>query len=454
MANFEVVVRLICSFVWSVPFIAALLALGFYFSFKLKFLQLRYLKLAFRYVLKPSKEEAHLGIIGDISSFGSLCTALSATLGTGNIVGIAVAMSVGGPGTLLWIVLSSFFSLATKYCEGFLSIKYRQIGSDGKIAGGPMYYIEKSLKSKFLAKVFAICGGITAMVGTGTLAQTNSMAAAANFFGVPSLATAIVVGGIVALVIFGGIHRISDVAEKIVPFMTILYLGAALIILVLKANLILPACQLIIHDAFSPQALIGGTLGSALIHSIQTGVSRGIFCHEAGLGSAAIASAAAKIKSPEKQGLICMVGAFLSVIICVVTGLILIVSFDLVPVSSLTISETSMTALAFAKGLGAQNLGQGVVNVSILFFAFTTIIGWAYYGEKCIQYIFSTRSIAFYRGLYVFFVLIGPFVEIKTIFVIADIVIAFMTIPNIISIFVLRKQIITETIKYFKKLNR
>lgn len=437
----EKILETLYNTIWSLPFILALLSVGLYFSFRLRFIQFRCLKEAFGYVLRPQKSQKRS--IGDISNFASLCTALSATLGTGNIVGIAVAVSIGGPGTLFWLVLSSLFSLATKYCEGFLAIQYRQIGSDGKIAGGPMYYIEKGLNNKTLAKLFAFFGAIVAMTGTGTLVQANSIAAAANYIGISNCITAVILGIIVAAVIFGGIHRIADIAKKVVPVMTLCYLGIAITILVLKIDMVLPAFKLIVTDAFSPQAIIGGGFGAALMHSIKIGISRGIYCHESGLGSAAIASAAAKVNSAREQGLISMVGAFMSIIVCIITGLVLIVTSDSTQVfsASCTIPATSLTAYAFGSGLGVLSLGYYVVNISILFFAFTTIIGWNYYGEKCTQYLISTRAIPYYRFLYLFFVIIGPFLHIEFAFVIADIAIGLMAIPNILSLIMLRKEI-------------
>lgn len=455
----ENVAETICSVVWGLPLITMLVCVGIYFSFKLDFLQIRRLGEAFKYVIASNKKRSHKNVqssaksgvqsnasttlIGDISSFASLCTALSATLGTGNIVGIAVALSIGGPGTLFWMIVSSFFSLSTKYCEGFLAVKYRKIGSDGKIAGGPMYYIEKSFKNrrlaKFLATCFAIFGAGVALIGIGTLAQTNSIAAAVSSFGIPISTISISLGVIVALVTFGGIHRIGDVAEKIVPFMTILYLGAAVILLAMHANAIFSAIKLICSDAFSPRSIVGGTLGSAIVHSLQIGLSRGIFCHESGLGSAAIASAAAKTKSPDEQGLICMVGAFLSIIVCSITGLVLVTTNVLDAPHA--IPETLLTAQAFENGLGIAHFGTCIVNISIVFFAFTTIIGWNYYGEKCVQYVLGTRAIMLYRALFLLFVFVGPFLQIKTAFIIADIVIGLMAIPNVISLIMLRKEI-------------
>ena len=444
--DIENLVRTTCDLVWSFPLLVALLGVGLYFSFKLKFIQIRNLKQAFRFVL-GQKEQKHDSLVGDISNFATLCTALSATLGTGNIVGIAVAITVGGPGTIFWLILSSFFSLATKYCEGVLAVRYRVKRSDGNMAGGPMYYIEKGLGSKLLAKLFAIFGVIVALVGTGTIIQTNSIAEASRSFGVPTALTLIVLGITVAMVTFGGIRRIADVAEKVVPFMGILYIGFALVILALKVDAIPHAISLIIHEAFSPGSMLGGTLGIGIIHAIQIGISRGIFCHEAGLGSSAIAAAAAKARTPSEQGLISMAGAFLSIIICLITGLVLVTTANETGIFSpnRSIVETLLTAHAFGSGLGCLKLGFCIVNISIVFFAFTTIIGWNYYGEKCVQYVFSTKAILPYRCLYLLFVVLGPFLQIQLAFVIADIVIALMAIPNIISLVALRKTIIDES---------
>lgn len=440
----EDLIRLICDIVWSFPLIIVILGAGIYFSFKLRFIQIRCLKRAFGYIThsKTSSYE-----IGDISKFASLCTALSATLGTGNIVGIAVAISIGGPGTLFWMIISSFFCLALKYSEGFLSIKYRTIGSDKKIAGGPMYYIESGTKSTLLAKLFALFGVLVALLGIGTLAQTNSIAAAALYFGIPNYITSIILGIIVTLVTFGGIRRIAEVAEKVVPFMAVFYIGAAIIVLLLKINMIPHALYLIFSEAFSPKSALGGGIGVCMIYAIQIGISRGIFCHEAGLGSAAIASAAAKVKNPIEQGLISMIGAFLSIVICTITGLVLITT----SATQMFCAPTTLTASAFGSGLGILWLGNYIVNFSILFFAFTTIIGWNYYGEKCIQYLFGTKTVIPYKILFLVFVIIGPFWNIKIAFVLADIVIGLMAIPNIIGLIALRKEIIYETKLFFNE---
>lgn len=447
----ENIAQIICDLVWSFPLLITLFGVGVYFSFKLDFVQLRRIKKAFGYILNSKKQDRNSLILGDISNFASLCTALSATLGTGNIVGIAVAVSIGGAGTLFWLIISSFFSLATKYCEGLLAIKYRVVMSDNKMAGGPMYYIEKGFGSKIFAKMFAIFGAGVALIGIGTFAQTKSITAAAASFGVPTYATAIVLAIVVAMVTFGGIHRIAEIAEKVVPVMSLFYIGAAFVILIIRIDEIPHALYLIVHDAFAPQAMIGGGIGAGIIQAIQIGMRRGIFCHESGLGSSAIASAAAKVKHPTEQGLICMIGAFLSVIICFITGLVLVTTAEDTQIFSQTCSipETLLTARAFGAGLHSPLLGKCIVNISILFFAFTTIIGWNYYGEKCVQYVFDSKAITHYRLLFLLFVIIGPFLNIKTAFIVADIVIGLMAIPNIIALIALRKEICEETSKMF-----
>lgn len=449
------VARLIYDYVWSFPLIASFVAVGAYFSFRLGFVQLRGLPQAFVCLRQSQRSKDRGGnlatkskmsdVAGDISHFASLCTALSATLGTGNIVGIAVALSVGGPGALFWMILSSFFSLATKYGEGVLAVRYRVIRSDGKMAGGPMYVMERGLHRPILAKLFAVFGAGVALVGIGTLAQTNSIAAAVQSFGVPPLVTAVLVGVLVTVVTLGGIQRIADTAEKIVPFMVLLYIGAALILLIRHVDAILPALRLMVQEAFSPMALTGGSVG--WLQVMRIGISRGIFCHEAGLGSAAIAAAAAKTKSPVEQGLVSMVGAFVSVAICCITALVLMTtaSETQLGLPECPVAETSLTAYAFGVGLGLPRIGQALVHISIVFFAFTSIIGWNYYGEKCVQYLFRTKAITLYRLLFLLFVVVGPFLQIKTAFVVADIVTGLMAIPNLLSLILLRKEIIQET---------
>ncbi|MDR2812680.1 MAG: sodium:alanine symporter family protein [Puniceicoccales bacterium] len=435
--------------IWGLPLITALLGISIYFSFKLKFLQISRLKLAIKYVIDGKKYQDGKG---DISNFASFCAALSATLGTGNIVGVALAVTTGGPGAIFWMWIAAFFGMAAKYAEGLLAIKYRQMGSDGKIAGGPMYYIEMGLGNKWLAKLFAFFGMGTALIGIGTWTQSNSIAAAAaNSLGIPLVLTAILLGIIVAVVTIGGIQRIAYVSEKIVPFMSIFYIGAAIVLLIMKANLIPHAIYLIVRGAFSPEAILGGSMGITFMTTMKLGISRGIFSHESGLGSAAIAAAAAKTDSPVKQGLVSMIGAFFSIIVCTMTALVLIITSKETAIFTpqYTIDGALITSHAFGLGLKNATLGKYVVDLGILFFAFTTIIGWNYYGEKCVQYLWGTGAIAAYKILFLFFVIIGPFFKIDIIFTIADIATGLMAIANLTGLIGLRKVIVEETALFF-----
>jgi AGCS family alanine or glycine:cation symporter len=450
MVDIKVLINAINNVIWSAPLVATIVGTGVYFSFKLKILQIFQLKRAFKYLL--SKSHSSNDFTGDISSFASLCTALSATLGVGNIVGIALAISIGGPGSIFWMWVSAFFGMATKYAEGLLAIKYRKIGSDKKIAGGPMYYIEYGLGRKVLAKLFALSGMGVALIGIGTMAQTNSMAAAnLELFGIQNWITAVVTAIVVAIVTFGGIHKIASVSEKIVPLMTICYVAAGIAILVINIKLLPHAMYMIFVGAFSPEAILGGGLGVGFINSLQMGVTKGIFSHESGLGSAAIAAAAAKTNSSVKQGLTSMLGVFFSILVCTMTGLVLIITSAKTSIFSgeCIFDGAVITSHAFCFGLGTASLGKYVVNLGILFFAFTTIVGWNYYGEKCVQYLFGTKAILFYRLLFIFFVYIGPFAQINTIFSVADVVIGLMAITNSIGLIGLRKVVIDETRKFF-----
>jgi AGCS family alanine or glycine:cation symporter len=423
--------------------------IGVYFSFKLGVLRFSALKLSMKSILHREESD------GDISVFASLCTALSSTIGTGNIVGIAVAISIGGPGSLLWLWVSSVFSLAIKYAEGLLSIKYRKIGKDGRVSGGPMYYIELGMKksnpvfTKILAKSFAIFGGIVTILGTGTFAQSNSIAISLqSSFGCPIILSAIVIGLFTALITFGGLHRISTVSEKLVPLMAIFYVGSAILVLLLNIKSIPHIFSMILDEAFSSNSIFGG----GIAHIVSVGVRRGIYSHESGLGSAAIASATAKTNSPAIQGFVSMAGAIFSVIICSMTGLVLIMTCDATGLfsGSCELKGAALTSYAFGHGLGIVHLGKYVVDIGISLFAFTTIIGWNYYGEKCTQYVFGDGAITAFKILYIACVIAGPFFSINTILLIADIFTGFMALTNLIGIVKLRKVVIEETLSFWR----
>ncbi len=381
----------------------------------------------------------------------ALCTALSATIGTGNIVGVATAIATGGPGALFWMWVAAFFGMATKYAEGVLAIKYREVDENGEMSGGPMYYIEKGVGNKFLANMFAFFGIAVALLGIGTFGQVNSISKAALIsFNIPIWFTAIIITILVTLVTLGGIKRISNVAEKIVPTMAILYIIGALLVLICNFKAIPSAITLIIKSAFNPSAALGGTTGITISLAIQMGIGRGVFSNEAGLGSAPIAAAAAKTKYPVKQGLISMTGTFIdTIIICTMTGLAIVLTGSF----NSGLEGAAMTTFAFENGLPFAIIGKYIVNIGLIFFAFTTIIGWNYYGERCIQYLIGIKGIKFYKIIFIALVGVGPFLSLNLVFIIADIVNGLMALPNLIGLIKLRNIVISETNNFFENIN-
>lgn len=441
------ILNLMNNLVWGPPLLILLVGTGIYFTVKLGFLQITKLPLAFKYLF--SKDEDQVKGDGDISSFAALCTALSATIGTGNIVGVATAVGTGGPGAILWMWIAAFVGMATKYAEGFLAIKYRECDENGQMCGGPMYYIEKGTGNKLLAKLFAFFGLAVALLGIGTFGQVKSISdAVTKGFNIPPQITATVITVLVAAVTLGGIQRISKVAEKIVPFMASLYIIGALLILICYFKEIPEAILLIVSSAFNPQAALGGAAGITIKTVIQRGIGRGIFSNEAGLGSAPIAAAAAKTKSPVKQGLISMIGTFIdTILICTMTGLALV----LTRAFNSGLEGVAMTTAAFETAFPIAGIGKFIVNIGLIFFAFTTIIGWNYYGEKCLQYLAGIKSIKLYKIVFISFVAVGPFLSLDTVFVIADIVNGLMALPNLVGLIALRKVVISETEEFFAK---
>ena len=441
------ILNLMNNLVWGPPLLILLVGTGIYFTVKLGFLQITKLPLAFKYLF--SKDEDQVKGDGDISSFAALCTALSATIGTGNIVGVATAVGTGGPGAILWMWIAAFVGMATKYAEGFLAIKYRECDENGQMCGGPMYYIEKGTGNKLLAKLFAFFGLAVALLGIGTFGQVKSISdAVTKGFNISPQITATVITVLVAAVTLGGIQRISKVAEKIVPFMASLYIIGALLILICYFKEIPEAILLIVSSAFNPQATLGGVAGITIKTVIQRGIGRGIFSNEAGLGSAPIAAAAAKTKSPVKQGLISMIGTFIdTILICTMTGLALV----LTGAFNSGLEGVAMTTAAFETAFPIAGIGKFIVNIGLIFFAFTTIIGWNNYGEKCLQYLAGIKSIKLYKIVFISFVAVGPFLSLDTVFVIADIVNGLMALPNLVGLIALRKVVISETEEFFAK---
>ena len=440
----------VSDFIWGPPLLILLVGTGVYLTLRLKLLQIFKLPLALKYVFGKAEEENDEGAEGDVSSFGALCTALSATIGTGNIVGVATAVKAGGPGALFWMWIAAFFGMATKYAEGVLAIKYREVDENGNMAGGPMYYIQNGLGLKWLAKIFAVLGIGVAFFGIGTFGQVKSISDAASItFKVPLILTAIIVTVLVALVTLGGIKRISRVSEKVVPFMAGIYILGAVLVLICNYSAIPGAVSIIIRSAFNPQAALGGAAGITVQIALQRGVGRGVFSNEAGLGSAPIAAAAAKTKSPVRQGLISMTGTFFdTIVICTMTGLAIV----LTGAYSSPLEGAALTTAAFEAGLPFAVIGKYIVNIGLIFFAFTTILGWNYYGERCAEYLLGVKSILPYRMIFIALVAVGPFLSLDLIFIIADIVNGMMAFPNLIGLIGLRKVVIKETEDYFQQL--
>lgn len=432
------------SLVWGPPLLILLVGTGIYLTLRLRLLQISCLSRAFRLIF-VSGEDHH----GDVSSFAALCTALAATVGTGNIIGVATAIKVGGPGALFWMWLAAFFGMATKYAEGLLAIKYRSKDAHGAIAGGPMHYILLGMGEKWrpLAIFFAVAGVLVALLGIGTFTQVNSITEAMqNTIQLPPAVTASILAILVALVIFSGIQSIARVSTKVVPFMAAIYILGSVTVLAVNLDRLLPTLQLVFSSAFSQTAAVGGFAGATIQMAIQNGVARGVFSNESGLGSAPIAAAAAKTKEPVEQGLISMTGTFIdTLIICSLTGLTILVT----GVWNSDLNGVRLTQAAFSTIF--SSFGPVLLTVFLVLFAFTTILGWNYYGERCFEFLFGVKYIRLYRIIFVAMVLLGGFIELEAVWVIADIVNALMALPNLIALLVLSPVIIAETKKYFDK---
>ncbi|HEM6018015.1 TPA: sodium:alanine symporter family protein [Streptococcus suis] len=437
--------KAINNLVWGPPLLLLLVGTGVYFTLRLGVFQIGKLPTAFCLIFSSDQSGQ-----GDVSSFAALCTALAATVGTGNIVGVATAITTGGPGALFWMWVAAFFGMATKYAEGFLAIKYRTKDANGQAAGGPMHYITLGMGQKWkpLAIFFAISGVLVALLGMGTFSQVNSIASSMSAsFGLAPQLVSIVTAISIAFFIFGGIEKISDVSTKVVPFMAILYILASITVLAVHWDQLLPTLALVFKSAFTPAAAMGGFVGATVKEAIQRGIARGVFSNESGLGSAPIAAAAAKSDNPVEQGLISMTGTFIdTLIICSLTGLSILVTDQW---TTEGLAGAPLTQAAFATVFG--NTGSIALTISLVLFAFTTILGWSYYGERCIEFLFGTKSILPYRLLFVAMVALGGFLKLDLIWTIADIVNGLMALPNLIALLALSPVIIKETRQYFAK---
>ena len=466
--------------VWGPTLIGAILVTGILLTCVLRFIHLFNLKRAFRYTF-ATESDGH----GEVSSFGALCTALSATIGTGNIVGVATAIGTGGPGALFWMEVAAFFGMATKYAEGLLAVKYREVSPDGKVLGGPFYYIEKGLGPnwKWLAVLFAVFGVVAGIMGIGTITQIQGITSAADrFFRLcvyengtdPAFVapgfdlfgshyswaiaiTGLVVTACVALVVIGGLKRIASVSTVVVPFMAVFYVMICAFLLLGNLSKVTAALELIVRAAFNPKAFTGGMVGTIFI-AMQKGIARGIFSNEAGLGSAPIAAAAAKTNEPVRQGLVCMTGTFIdTIIICTMTGLAIVVTGAWEP--KLGLKGVDITIEAFTKGLSflpnAELVGPLFLSVALAFFAFTTILGWDYYSEKCLEYLVGTKrqmAVNIYRLLYVLVVFIGPYLTVSVVWGIADTFNGLMAFPNLVALILLSPTVGRLTRDYFRRL--
>ncbi len=460
---------------------------GILLTVRLKGMQFVQLPRALKYMFKNEKVEH--GAKGEVTSFGALCTALSATIGTGNIVGVATAYVAGGPGAIFWMWLAALFGMATKYAEGLLAVKYRDHDPvTGHVLGGPFYYIERGMgkKWKWLACIFAFFGVLVGLFGIGTFTQVNSICGSFNTFFKNYIDTAdvynctilgnsysyatiggsIVLAFIVGLVVIGGLKRIASVSEKVIPFMVVLYVAFALVLVFCNISKIPSAIVTIVKGAFGVQAVAGGALG-AIIVAMQKGIARGIFSNEAGLGSAPIAAAAAQTKEPVRQGLVSMTGTFLdTIIVCSMTGLALTMtsqpvsaeSFkgvsELYCASAATGAEATMKAFAVGIPFLPPIVTDALVMISLVLFGFTTILGWDYYSERCLEYLSNgnMKPVLVYRWLYILAVFIGPYMTISAVWGIADIVNGLMAVPNMIALIALSGVVVAETRSYFKRL--
>ncbi|WP_042225028.1 alanine/glycine:cation symporter family protein [Oceanobacillus manasiensis] len=435
----EEVIGFISDIVWGPPMLILIVGAGLYLTLRLGFLQFRTLPYALKLAFSPARQDKESK--GDISHYQALTTAMAATIGTGNIVGVATAVVLGGPGAVLWMWVTALLGMATKYSEAILAVKYREVNSKGEISGGPMYYLEKGLKAKWLGVLFAIFGSCAAF-GIGNMVQSNSVSKAmSDSFNVPSWVTGILLTFLVGLVILGGIKSIGRVTSFFVPIMAAFYVLGGIIIMILNFDLVPQAVGLIFNDAFTGSALGGGILGTV----IRYGVARGVFSNEAGLGSAPIAAAAAKTDLPGRQALVSMTQVFIdTIIVCSITG-ITIVMADMYGGG---LEGGDLTTASFSAFLGST--GGYIVTIGIVLFAFSTLVGWSYYGEKCFAYLFSDKAIPYYRIVFVAAVMYGAMEELSVVFGISDIMNALMAAPNLIGLIGLSGVVVYETKRFLK----
>ncbi|MFC2076036.1 alanine/glycine:cation symporter family protein [candidate division KSB1 bacterium] len=430
--------------IWGPPMILLLVGTGLYLTIILRGLQFRTLLHSLHLALIKRREETNQP--GDITHFQALMTALAATVGTGNIAGVATALTVGGPGALVWMWVTGLVGMATKYSEAVLGVKYREVSGDGRMMGGPMYYISKGLRWRFLGTLFALFAAVSAF-GTGNMIQSNSVAdVVRSTLGVPVWITSIIIATATALVIIGGIKGIARVTSLLVPMMILIYMAGALVLIGLNLDKIPGVLALVFRGAFSPTAAAGGFLGASVMMTLRTGISRGVLSNESGLGSSPIAAAAAQTKTPTSQALVSMTQTFIdTLVVCTMTGLVILLS------GAWTSGATGapLTAMAFEAGLPVT-WGKFIVPFGLVLFAYSTILGWSYYGERSIEFLLGPRSITPYRVVFCLFVLIGGVSRLELVWAVADCFNGLMALPNLIGLLALSSVIVKETRDHFR----
>jgi len=453
MEQLNSIISSINAFAWGPPMLGMLGVTGVLLTLGLVFMPWRKVVYGFRILFDKSAPEGE----GEVKPFNALMTALSATVGTGNIAGVATAIALGGPGAIFYMWVIALFGMATKYAEAVCAVTYREVDGEGKYVGGPMYYLRNGVGAfapelgKWLGLLFAIFGAVAAF-GIGNAVQVNSMAAALDAsFNLPTWITGIVVAVLVAFVILGGIRRIGEVAGKLVPTMIVLYIGAALIVILINISKVPEAFGLIFYHAFNPAAAAGGFAGAAVAAAIRFGVARGVFSNESGLGSAAIAHAAAQTNNPVRQGIIAMLGTFIdTLVVCTMTALVIITSgmWTAMGADGMGLTGVVLTSESFANSISG---GQYIVTIALVVFAFTTILGWSYYGERCWQYLFSEKSLLIYRILWVLAALGFASVKVDFVWNLSDTLNGLMAVPNLIGLLLLAPVVFKVTREYFDK---
>lgn len=441
METLDAIVSKINAFAWGPPMLILLVGTGFWLTINLRGLQFTKLGHALYLALIKRKEDTDEP--GDITHFQALMTALAATVGTGNIAGVATAIAIGGPGALFWMWITGLVGMATKYAEAILAVKYREVDENGEMCGGPMYYISKGLNMPWLGTVFAVFASIAAF-GIGNMVQSNSVADAVEAtFNIPFWVTGVTLMALSAVVILGGIKSIAKVTSLLVPVMIFFYVAAAMYIILSHIGEVPAALMFIVKQAFNPTAAVGGFAGATIMMAIRFGVARGVFSNESGLGSAPIAAAAAQTKTPTAQALVSMTQTFIdTILVCTMTGLVLILT------GAWSNGETGAQLTTTAFNLGFAGGGY-IVTIGIVLFAYSTILGWCYYGEKSIEYLFGVKSILPYRIVFILFIGVGAVMKLSLVWNISDTLNGLMAVPNLIGLIMLTPVVVSETKKYF-----